>query len=227
MRFVHFIKMGFLTLFVFMATSQWGPLLASPYVVEGFRSAKFGMNKNQVIASIKTDFKVPDAKILRDINLDKGTDVLIVKQSSLSVFANPTTISYVFGHKSKKLMAVTVKITEDSKDNAIQQIFLRTAVEKLVPFFEDNDLSAYRMINNVALQQKNAVILFGLLPKSEQYPQALEISLSNVSVQQGDKKVFVDVKKDSQDPIILRISYVQSFNNSDTFNNSKINKKDF
>lgn len=200
--------------------------MASPYELSGFRSAKFGMNKNQVITAIKSDFGVQDSDIARDVNMDEGTDLLEIQQSSLSVFDNPTTISYVFGHKTKKLIQVTVTIRNTTTDDASKQFFLNTAVTKLIPYFQQNDLSNYKVINNMAVPQENAVVLFGLLPKSDTHPQALEISLSNIAVSQKGDQVYIDVLKASPDPIVLRLSYISTLTNMDIAT-QKIKSNDF
>ncbi len=224
MRFLYNIKYVLCAVCISMLTTV---AMASPYVIEGFRSAKFGMTKSQVVDAIKKDFKVSDAKIIRDTNIENGTDLLVVKQPSLSAFASPTTISYIFGYESKRLTTINVEIVNASKEANAQGSFLNTAINKLVPYFKENDLSAYKVIDSAALEKENVVVLFGLLPKSKTHPQALEIALSNVSVTQKDKQVIVDVKKDSEQPMVLRISYVKDLENIDIKEPVKIGKDDF
>lgn len=207
---------------MYMATAV---AMASPYVLEGFRSAKFGMNKNQVITAIKTDFGVEDADIIRDVNMDQGTDVLAVEQPGLSVFNGPTTIAYMFGHKTKKLIRVTVTIRGEATQDSDKVFFLNAAVNKLVPHFKQKDLSNYKVVGNVAVPKENAVLLFGLVPESEKYPQALEIALSNIAVRQKDNQVTVDILKASPEPITLQINYISALENMDIA--KPIDSKDF
>ena len=49
-------------------------------VIDGFRSAKFGMNKNRVKKAIAKDFKVPKNKIERLVTPLYKTTVLIKKR---------------------------------------------------------------------------------------------------------------------------------------------------
>lgn len=77
-------------------------------VLDGFRSAKFGMNENKVKKAITKDFKIPNRKIKKTTNPTEQTISLSISVPKLFGHGGPATIGYVFGHQSKKLIQVNV-----------------------------------------------------------------------------------------------------------------------
>jgi hypothetical protein len=72
--------------------------------VAGFRSAKFGMTEDEVRAAILKDFKVAPDAIKADENKLERTRMLNVTVSDVLPGGGTATVSYVFGHESKKLI---------------------------------------------------------------------------------------------------------------------------
>jgi hypothetical protein len=77
-------------------------------VVDGFRSAKFGMNEKQVLRAIAKDFKVSRSKVERKVHPEEKNTVLILHLPKLLEVGGPTDIVYILGYKSKKLMKVNI-----------------------------------------------------------------------------------------------------------------------
>src|SRR5208283_1198053 len=76
--------------------------------VEGFRSARWGMDGAQVKAAILKDFGIPAEKVKTEENAAERTTILTATVNDLLESAGPARISYVLGFKTKKLIQVTV-----------------------------------------------------------------------------------------------------------------------
>ena len=103
--------------------------------VTGFRSAKFGMNEQDVRAAIAKDFKVAPADIHETENPVEHTKVLVVGLPVLQPLDGKAEVAYVFGYKSHRLIQVGAtwriaadpKITPDilvNNANTLQNLFL-------------------------------------------------------------------------------------------------------
>jgi hypothetical protein len=81
---------------------------AAPVVVEGFRSAKFGMTQAEVKAAIVKDFGVKADAITAGVNPAERTQLLSVKVPDLLPGGGTAQVSYVFGYKTKQLIQVGI-----------------------------------------------------------------------------------------------------------------------
>jgi hypothetical protein len=78
------------------------------HVVDGFRSAKFGMNEKQVMQALLKDFKATKELVLRKINPAKKSRRLLIGVTDLALVGLDATIIYTLGFKSKKLTKVKI-----------------------------------------------------------------------------------------------------------------------
>ena len=74
--------------------------------VEGFRSAKFGMNEADVRSAIGKDFGLKPEAIKTQDNPAELTHSLLVTVPDLLPNGGGAEVSYVFGYKSKSLIQV-------------------------------------------------------------------------------------------------------------------------
>ncbi len=79
-----------------------------PVTVNGFRSARWGMNEAEVKAAIARDFGIPPAKVTTGENAAERTTVLSTTVANLLEGAGAARLSYILGYKSKKLIQVTI-----------------------------------------------------------------------------------------------------------------------
>ena len=77
-------------------------------VVNGFRSAKFGMDEKQVKRAIAKDFKISSSKIKKSTHVTERTTSLSVNIPQLLAAGGTAKVGYVLGLKSKKLIQVNV-----------------------------------------------------------------------------------------------------------------------
>jgi len=81
---------------------------SSGYVLEGFRSAKFGMTEAEVIEAIKSDFGVSEENIGRAQDPKLQTRSVLARVSNLIGDTGEAIVGYVFGYQSKKLAQINV-----------------------------------------------------------------------------------------------------------------------
>ncbi|MBI1415966.1 MAG: hypothetical protein GC146_01980 [Limimaricola sp.] len=79
---------------------------ATPLVIDGFRSAKFGMDEAAVRAAIIADFGVKDADINAGENAVERTKILTVSVPNLLPDGGTAQVSYVLGYTSKALIQI-------------------------------------------------------------------------------------------------------------------------
>jgi hypothetical protein len=77
-------------------------------VIDGFRSAKFGMNQKQVLRAINKDFKISSSKAKKRVNSIEKTSIIDIEVPELLGSGGTALISYIFGHQSKKLSHVNI-----------------------------------------------------------------------------------------------------------------------
>ena len=97
--------------------------------VEGFRSAKFGMDEAAVKTAIAKDFNVKGADVKEQPNAGERTKVLMIKAPDVLPGGGAAEISYVFGYQSKKLIQVSVAWSKTIDDKMTpEQLFSNSSV---------------------------------------------------------------------------------------------------
>ena len=76
--------------------------------IDGFRSAKFGVNERDVMKAIFRDFKINGKKVSRMENPIEKTVSLGVNVEKLLPNSGPAKVFYILGYKSKRLIHVNV-----------------------------------------------------------------------------------------------------------------------
>jgi hypothetical protein len=121
-------------------------------VVDGFRSAKFGMNDAQTKAAIMKDFGVQADAITQQPNPAERTTVLAVKVPDLLPGGGIADVSYVFGYESKTLIQVSVSWSKASDDKMTpDQLFSNSSVLRshfLTEGFKPDSIASNMPIGN-------------------------------------------------------------------------------
>lgn len=84
------------------------PQAAKQAKLEGFRSARFGMDEAQLRQAILKDFNIKDAGVQRVEDPTERTSALLITVNDLLPDSGPALIAYLMGHKSKRLFRVNV-----------------------------------------------------------------------------------------------------------------------
>ena len=77
-------------------------------VVNGFRSAKFGMKEKDVIKAIKNDFGIGKNQVSRKVHPNEKTVTLGIKVKKLLPESGTAKVFYILGYKSKRLIHINV-----------------------------------------------------------------------------------------------------------------------
>jgi hypothetical protein len=97
--------------------------------VEGFRSARFGMDEAAVKAAIAKDFNVKGEGVKEQPNAGERTKVLMIKVPDVLPGGGAAEVSYVFGYQSKKLIQVSVSWSKGTDDKMTpEQLFSNSSV---------------------------------------------------------------------------------------------------
>ncbi|MFK5998948.1 MAG: hypothetical protein QM492_12695 [Rhodobacterales bacterium] len=104
------------------AQSTAGTAISSGFVVDGFRSAKFGMNNADVLAAIKSDFGASGADVIASQNVAERTKILSVIVPEVLPEGGTAQVSYIFGYKSKKLIQVGVSWSKSTDPKITSEI---------------------------------------------------------------------------------------------------------
>ena len=89
------------------APSDQAPV-APPVVIDGFRSAHFGMTEAEVRKAIEADFKLTGSAVRPGDNAVERTHVLSITVPDLVPDSGKATVDYVFGFKSQRLIEVNL-----------------------------------------------------------------------------------------------------------------------
>ena len=84
------------------------PAAKTPFLIKGFRSARWGMSEAEVRAAIAQDFKPADGAISAFDNPAEKTHVVAVHLDGLAPAPGAVNITYIFGATSQKLIHVNV-----------------------------------------------------------------------------------------------------------------------
>jgi hypothetical protein len=77
-------------------------------VIDGFRSAKFGMNEKQVLRAITKDFNFPKSKVGRLVTPKDKATALFIHLPKLLEFGGPADVVYLIEYNSKRLIQVNI-----------------------------------------------------------------------------------------------------------------------
>ncbi len=110
-------------------------------MVEGFRSAQFGMTEAEVIAAINKDFNLFESDIRHHQNSTEKTNGLSITIQDILPATGKAMVTYIFGYKTKKLIQVNIlwgKPAETNPDpeklvaaaNSLRSYFARQGFQK-------------------------------------------------------------------------------------------------
>ena len=192
----------FFTLFTIMTI----PALAEtkkPYILDGFRSAKFGMTVKQVEQAVVKDFEVPSTA-LKPI---KGKeDTFGVQLDKLAPFASPARLEYYFDRGSKTLNQILVEVIEDDNSEVVQEVFVRKVLA-ISQYINGKDLSAFDVLSPSIYNEE--VLIMGLIAKNPDKRSAFEMVLQNIEADIEGVNMSLQRIKDPKKPIGLRLNYVK------------------
>jgi len=177
---------------------------APAYSVDGFRSAHFGMSEEEVRGAIRTDFKIPDGRILKETNPTERTNAFTITVPNLLPGAGPARLTYIFGYRSKRLIHVNA-IWTGPKPPEGQQNDLLGAALALRNYFLSFSFEREGLVHDAQLAD-GAVLLF----------QGSDREGRTVQLIAGTARERRDNKKPESEQVI-RLSYIENLKSPDIY----------
>lgn len=174
------------------------------YSVKGFRSARFGMDEAQLRQAIERDLGVAGSAIRVEENALQRTRALIVDLPKLDPGPGNAVVSYVLGHKSKKLIQVNVVwgLGKDAGESDLQEIY--SAANTLSYYFADYTWRDGGVVRNALIDPTTLMLFHG----EDTGDGAAEIILGNVPITVNQEEGGEAEPSKPTGPAYLRVSYI-------------------
>ena len=164
-------------------------------VIDGFRSAKFGMDEKAVKAAIKTDFNIEGKAVRSEVNPLEKTTALVIEVPDLEP-GGKAQIAYILGYSSAKLIQVNVVWGAPVNPKATGDQ-LSGAGTLLRNYFAQQAFPADRRAQDQRLQDGSLLFFQGRDDKTRQV--SVVLFGANVAGKEGEKPTQV---------FSLRLSYI-------------------
>jgi len=174
-------------------------------LVEGFRSAKFGMTEAEVRAAIRRDFPQAAERIVSEQTPVERTQVLSIAVPNLIPDAGTARISYILGHQSKRLIQVRV-LWGPPADATARPEALVNAAEALRAYFDSLDWGSGSVERGVSLADGSTLVFRGL----DEQGRMAQLQLMPA---QGATGAVVNAQR----AFAIRLTYVADPENPDVF----------
>lgn len=179
-------------------------------IIDGFRSAKFGMSEKQVIKAIIKDFKIPRNKIKRNTQPSQKTVFHTVTVPNLMEIGGTARINYIFGYKSKRLIHVNIDWGKGVTQKKEQED-LYAAAQLLQNHFTKNKYQKKRYAVNIKVNNKTTIVFRGQDKKN----RIIFLRLNSPKIDKGGDK------KRTGENTSLTLSYILNVENPDIFDTTK------
>ena len=177
---------------------------AKPWAnLDGFRSAKFGMNQKRVMRALAKDFKISKSKV--KLLEHPGEKTLTLSVNLPDLLGSTAQASYILGQKSKELIQVNVIWGYGADKNSDGQDSINTA-NMLRDHFLKKRYKDKSLAINAKLDDKQMLVFRGRDKKDR---MVLLLLTEHVIKMKGAK---VATSK-----MTLRLSYMLDFDNPDVF----------
>ena len=170
--------------------------------IDGFRSAKFGMDEKQVMRAIAKDFKLPKSKVEVEFDVNQKTMAFIITIPNIIQVGGPSNVRYILGYKSKRLIEVSIvwpvtgaKVIDPRGVVSASKLLLRHFLKKK---YKKDHYYINRRLKDETVNRESAVVFNGLDEKARMIRLVLTLSKNE------EKK---DPKEAAKD-LSLKLSYM-------------------
>jgi hypothetical protein len=174
-------------------------------VIDGFRSARFGMTEKQVLRAIAKDFKVSGNQIEREISRTEKTRSLTMHTEQLLEKGGAADIVYILGYKSKKLIQVNIDWGKGVSDNFNPDEVLSVA-NRLRQYFIKKRYKEEGYATNARLSDTSLIVFRGLDEQGR-------MILLNFVTPDSNEGTLKNAKKN----VSLILSYIENAEKPDIF----------
>jgi hypothetical protein len=176
--------------------------------IEGFRSARWGMDAAQVKAAIHKDFGIPAEKVKTEENAAERTMVLSLTVNDLLEGAGPTRVSYIFGFKTKKLIQVNI-LWGTPVDPQAQPEKIVAAGNQLRQLFLDSGYEPETVVTNARMADGTILVYQG--QDADKHTTVLRLASGSAPVPgKGSKEARAET-------VALSLSYILDSRSPDIF----------
>jgi len=176
--------------------------------IEGFRSARWGMDAAQVKAMIYKDFGISAEKVKTEGNAAERTTVLSATVNDLLEGAGPARVSYILGFKTKKLIQVNI-LWGTSVDPQAQPDQIVAASNQLRQLFLDSGYEPETVVTNARMADGTILVFQG--QDADKHTTVLRLASGSEAVPAKGSKEAKTVT------VALSLSYILDSRNPDIF----------
>jgi hypothetical protein len=182
-----------------------------PYQVEGFRTAKFGMDEAAVKKAIVADFNLKDPAISREVNPIDRTTVLSITAKEVLPEIAVAHVHYILGYKDKKLFQIVLTWGAGTSDTQPGNTSVLGGAQELLNYFLGQSFKPESRIVNAQLPDGNALLFQGTDEKGR------VVQLQYGTVPEPPKKGETTEDKTTARIPYGRLVYVEDPKNMDVF----------
>jgi hypothetical protein len=192
------------------ARAQGAPVAGAGYDITGFRSARFGMNPEEVRAAVAKDFG--DVKVLANANPAEGTQALQLDVARLDPGPGPAQITYIFGARSHTLAHINVVWVTGPSPTAEERAAILSGAIQLAHYFQTLPAPLKASLGARRTGPNNLLLFAGV----DQKGAGVEVAADGVSYAINGAAAGANAASpDPKGPALLRVSYIRDVANPD------------
>lgn len=138
------------------------PTDVKPYQVEGFRSAKFGMDEAAVRRAIQADFNVKESAISKEVNPVDRTTILGITAKDVLPEISVARVRYIIGYSQKKLFQVVLMWGAGVSETTAANTSVLGGAQELLSYFVGQSFKPENRIVNAQLPDGTALLFQGV-----------------------------------------------------------------
>ena len=183
-----------------------------PYEVEGFRSAKFGMDEAAVKRAIAADFNIKESVIAREINPIDRTTVLSITAKDVLPDIAVARVHYILGYTQKKLFQIVLTWGAGTSETAPGNTSVLGGAQELLSYFVGQSFKPEDRIVNAQTPDGNALLFQG----TDEKGRVVQLQYGTVAETPKKGETTDDAKAPARLPY-GRLVYVEDPKNLDIF----------
>ena len=184
----------------------------APYEVEGFRTAKFGMDEAAVKRAISADFNVKESAVSREVNPVDRTTVLSLTVKDVLPDIAVARIHYILGYKNKKLFQIVLLWGAGTSETRPDNTTVLGGAQELLNYFLSQSFKPENRIVNAQTPDGNTLLFQGIDEKG----RVVQLQYGTVSEPAKKGETTEDSKTPARAPY-GRLVYVEDPKNMDVF----------
>lgn len=188
------------------------PSATEPATIDGFRSARFGMTEDEVLAAIAADFGLGVEAITTGVNPLEKTTSLGVTVTDLVPDSGDARVVYIFGYESQALIQVNIVWGADPATDPEQ---IRTAASLLVSYFRNQNYDPEKTAIGVPLA--NGALLAFYAEDADGSSVTLTVASRPAEEGAADETAEEGSEEQAPERLLMQLSYVGDFANPDIF----------